>query len=133
MILIDTSAIFAVLDKNDDNHLRAAKFWAALVESETEIITNYNVLLEAFALIQSRHGLGVLHQFQQGMVPLLKIEWMDAEKHFQAVKLLFSYNRRHLSFVDISAFTTMRRMGVNQVFTFDNHFAEEGFTVLPAS
>ena len=131
MILIDTSAIFAVLDKNDGNHLRAAKFWTALVESETEILTNSNVLLEAFALIQRRHGLGILHKFQQGMVPMLKIEWIDAEKHFQAVKLLFSYNHRHLSLVDVSAFATMRRMGINQVFTFDQHFAEEGFEVLP--
>lgn len=131
MILIDTSAIFAVLDKNDDNHPRAAKFWAELVENETAILTNSNLLLEAFALIQRRHGLDILNRFQEGMVPWLQIEWIDAEKHSQAVNLLFSINRRHLSLVDVSAFATMRRMGIHQVFTFDNHFAEEGFEVLP--
>lgn len=131
MILIDTSAIFAVLDEDDINHHRAAKFWAESVENETTILTNSNLLLEAFALIQRRHGLDILNRFQQGMVPWLQIEWIDPEKHAQAVNLLFSANRRHLSLVDVSAFSTMRRMGVTQVFTFDNHFAEEGFDVLP--
>lgn len=131
MILIDTSAIFAVLDKDDINHTRAAKLWTELIENETPILTNSNLLLEAFALIQRRHGLDILSRFQQSMVPWLEIEWIDSEKHIQAVNLLLSVNRRYLSLVDISAFATMRRTGVNQVFTFDNHFAEEGFTVLP--
>ena len=47
------------------------------------------------------------------------------------MQLLHKHNRRHLSLVDVSAFATMRRMGANQVFTFDQHFAEEGFEVFP--
>jgi len=64
------------------------------------------------------------------MVPLLEVEWMDMSKHTQAMELLLSANRRNLSLVDISAFAIMRRLGISKVFTFDHHFAEEGFDVL---
>ncbi len=133
MILIDTSAIFAILDKNDINHFRAANLWQELVQKEIDIFINSNLLLESIALIQRRHGMEILHQFHFSMVPWLKIEWTDIEKHTHAIEMLFAANRRHLSLVDISAFATMRRLGIRKAFTFDQHFAEEGFDLIPAS
>ena len=132
MILIDTSAIFAVLDKNDIYHFQAAIFWQELVRKDEEIFLNSNLLLEAIALIQRRYGMDILRQFHFGMIPLLKIEWINVEKHSHAMEFLLSTNRRHLSLVDISAFATMRRLGIKKVFTFDQHFAEQGFDLFPA-
>lgn len=40
-------------------------------------------------------------------------------------------NRRQLSLVDCSAFETMRRLDIETVFTFDEHFREQGFNVIP--
>jgi len=94
------------------------------------IFSNSYILLEATALIQRRYGIETLNKFHFGMVPLLEIEWLDMPKHLQAMELLLSTNRRNLSLVDISAFATMRRLGISKVFTFDHHFAEEGFDVL---
>ena len=131
MILIDTSAILAVLDKGDNFHSQGASFWQYLIEADEEILLNSNLLLEATALIQRRYGMDILRQFHFGMAPLLRVEWLDAIKHSQAMDFLLSTNRRNLSLVDISAFATMRRMGINKAFTFDQHFVEQGFEVLP--
>ncbi|RLD02598.1 MAG: VapC toxin family PIN domain ribonuclease [Chloroflexi bacterium] len=130
MILIDTSAILSILDRNDAFHLSAAKTWGEILAKDEAIFLNNYILLEATALIQRRYGVETLNEFHFGMVPLLEIEWMDMSKHMQAMELLLSANRRNLSLVDISAFATMHRLGISKAFTFDRHFAEEGFEVL---
>jgi predicted nucleic acid-binding protein len=40
-------------------------------------------------------------------------------------------DRRGLSLVDLSSFETMRRLGIRSVFTFDRHFRQYGFEILP--
>ena len=40
---------------------------------------------------------------------------------------------RQLSLVDCTSFVVMRQIGIDDVFAFDRHFAEQGFTVLPAA
>ncbi len=39
--------------------------------------------------------------------------------------------RRQLSLVDCASFDAMRRLGITTVFTFDKHFAEQGFAQVP--
>lgn len=40
--------------------------------------------------------------------------------------------RRQLSLVDCTSFEAMQRRGLTQAFTFDAHFAERGFEVIPS-
>ena len=40
--------------------------------------------------------------------------------------------RRALSLVDCVSFAVMARAGLRQAFAFDDHFAERGFSCLPA-
>ena len=48
-----------------------------------------------------------------------------------SVQDVFAANRRQLSLVDCSSFETMRRVRIEKVFTFDEHFREQGFEVIP--
>ena len=41
--------------------------------------------------------------------------------------------RRGLSLVDCVSFAVMARAGLRQAFAFDDHFAERGFSCLPAA
>ena len=131
MIFVDTSAIIPFVNVEDKNHLRAKVLWAKLAPSKTVLVSNSYVLLECTALVQKRFGLDILSGLENTVFPLIEIEWIAEKEHIYAMQLLHKQNRRHLSLVDVSAFATMRRMGVNQIFTFDQHFAEEGFEVLP--
>ena len=47
------------------------------------------------------------------------------------MEALLVVNHRKLSLVDCASFETMRRLGIQKVFTFDRHFADQGFQVLP--
>jgi len=68
--------------------------------------------------------------FREDVYSILKIFWVDAPVHESAVDAVLSANRRELSLVDCVSFLVMRKRGLKKVFTFDRHFAEQGFEVL---
>ena len=130
MIFIDTTAFFAVLDEDDQQNASALNFWVNLLEQKSKIITNNYVLLETIALLQRRIGLTAVMDIRK-IVPLLQVDWLTADQHRVAVNYLIATNRRRLSLVDCASFETMHRLGIRQAFTFDKHFAEQGFEVIP--
>jgi predicted nucleic acid-binding protein len=131
MVFLDTSAFLAIIDENDIKHTQAAKTWSDLLQTETRLVCNNYVLLETLALIQNRFGMDTLRIFQEQAIPHLDIEWLTEAEHTEAMYYLLLANRRRLSLVDCSVFASMRRLGIREVFTFDEHFAEQGFDVLP--
>ena len=128
---VDTSAILAVLDADDRQHARAAAAWQTLIETEDELVVTNYVLVEAFALVQSRLGLKAARTFQQDVVPMLRVSWMGEESHDAAVTALLTAARRRLSLVDCASFDAMRRSGLTRAFSLDRHFGEQGFTLIP--
>ena len=69
--------------------------------------------------------------FQEDILPLINIEWVDAATHKSGVSALLAASRRKLSLVDCVSFETMRNSGIKTVFAFDRHFAEQGFSCIP--
>ena|SRR3989337_999591 len=126
-IFIDTSAFFALLDRDDVNHQKAKKRWGDVLSYENTLVTSNYVLVECFALMQSRLGLEAVRGFQEDILPLINIEWVNAETHKSGVSALLAASRRKLSLVDCVSFEIMRALGIKNVFAFDPHFAEQGF------
>ncbi|OQY37499.1 MAG: VapC toxin family PIN domain ribonuclease [Chloroflexota bacterium] len=130
-IYIDTSALIAILAEDDKYHRLAKEIWIELLEQKASLVCNNYTLLETFSLIQNRYGIHILSKFQNLAVPALHIRWLTVEEHNIAVENVLHTNRRHLSLVDCSSFASMRRLGIHKAFTFDKHFAEQGFECLP--
>jgi predicted nucleic acid-binding protein len=131
MIFVDSSAFLAVLGKKDSNHEDAVTHWESLLEEGELLLTNNYVILESLAIIQKRYGLQFVRDFQVDVLPFIQIDWIDEERHKISIERVLYANRRRLSLVDCSAFETMRRRGIETAFTFDAHFREEGFRVIP--
>lgn len=130
-IFVDTSALYALISTQDQEIERAVRTWQAALESEDILFTNNYVLVECFALIQSRLGLEFVRALQTNIVPFLQIDWIGEQQHIISVSDVFAANRRQLSLVDCSCFESMRRLGIEKVFSFDEHFQEQGFQVIP--
>lgn len=130
-LFVDTSALLAILDADDRFHGQAGKTWTELVHGDEDLVSSNYVLVESYALIQSRLGLEALRTLDQDIVPLLRIAWIEEEDHRAAVAALLTASRRRLSLVDCVSFQIMRRQGLRHVFTFDRHFAEQGFLPVP--
>lgn len=131
MTFVDTSAIYAVLDRDDANHRRARSVWLRLVESSQMFTTNY-VLVESVTLAQHRLGMNAVHAIQDDIVPILDVAWVDDRLHSMAMTALIAARRRKLSLVDCVSFAIMRQKGAKSAFAFDRHFAEEGFELAAA-
>jgi predicted nucleic acid-binding protein len=131
MIFVDTSAFLAIFSVSDQNHLRAELCFREMREERQTLVTSNYVILESIALLQKRFGLDKVRGFQSKLVPLIQIEWIDKNQHEAAIQAVFQENRRGLSLVDCTVFQTMRRLGIETAFTFDGHFREEGFKVIP--
>ena len=130
-IFVDTSAFYAVFDRDDTNHPAAKEAWPALLrEADTPVTTNY-VLVETIALLQHRIGVAAVRSFQEDVVPLLQVEWVTAEGYRAGVEAVLAAGRKKLSLVDCVSFQSMRQIGLRSAFCFDSHFSEQGFRVKP--
>ena len=130
-VFVDTSAFFALLDRDDQNHVRAKEAWIKLLDSDSLCATSNYVIVETFALLQNRLGLSAVRGFQEDLIPVLLVEWVDTEMHNAAVSSLLAASKRRLSLVDCSSFEIIRRMSIKSVFAFDPHFREQGFNCMP--
>jgi uncharacterized protein len=130
-IFIDTSAFYALLDRDDENHRKAKNAWVDLLKNENTLITSNYVLVETFALLQHRLGIEAVRGFQNDILPLVNIEFVISELHRSGVSALLSASRRNLSLVDCVSFEMMRTLEIKTAFTFDPHFKEQGFNRLP--
>jgi predicted nucleic acid-binding protein len=129
---VDTSAVLALLDADDNRHSDADRAWNELIHSHEKLISSNYVLVEIFALVQRRLGMEAVRAIQDILVPLLDIEWIDAECHGAAMKEFLKVSRRRLSFVDCASFEVMRRREIPRAFAVDGHFPEHGFEQIPA-
>ncbi len=131
MILLDTSALYAVLDRDDENHETAKTQWKTLLRGdEALLVTNY-VVLETVALVQHRLGLDALRTLCADVLPVLDVHWITETDHAHALNVLLAAGRRKLSLVDCSSFHVMRSRDLRIAFAFDPHFREQGFDVIP--
>lgn len=130
-VFVDTSALYALLDRSDANHKNAVSVWAHFLKSDESLITSNYVLVECFSLTQSMLGIAAVRLLEEDMVPVINIHFVNREVHRSSISAVLSAGRRNLSLVDCVSFEIMRTLGIRTAFTFDPHFKEQGFTILP--
>ena len=128
---MDTSAILAIVDADQDRHADAAAAWEAALDSGRALYTSNYVLVETFALVQRRLGLAACRDVSTTFVPLLNPLWVDESLHETALAAVFAAGSRSLSLVDCTSFEIMRRHGLGEALTLDGDFARQGFRVAP--
>ena len=133
MIFVDTSALYAVLDRDDKNSAPATATWRELLEADqTLLVTNY-IIVETTALVQHRLGIEAVRVLAGEIMPVLEVHWITEADHMHAQNALLATDRRKLSLVDCSSFHAMRTRLLRTAFAFDPHFREQGFELLPDS
>ena len=125
---VDTSALLAVMDKDDAAHAEAKQAWRQLTALRATLITTGYVVLETVAIVQHRIGVAAVRSFNDDIFPILTIDWISSEQHARGMGALLAADRRNLSLVDCVSFDTMRKHGLRNAFAFDKHFDEQGFT-----
>ncbi len=134
-IFIDTSAIIAYFNADDRFHGEAEGIMRDLTEGGiplTRLYVSDYVFDEAVTFIECvlrDHALARdvgAALLSSPFTTMLRVEddvFEEAWERFRAGE--------GLSFTDCSSFALMDRYGINHAFTFDRHFSEAGFQVLP--
>jgi len=128
---VDTSGLYAVLDRDDGLHDRAAAGWRDVIERSVPLITHSYVLVETVALAQRRLSMAAVRALRDDIIPILDVVWVDERLHEVAMTALLAAGRRDVSLVDWVSFELMRHRGVPQAFAFDDRFVEQGFALYP--
>ncbi len=131
MIFVDTSAFYAMVSIDDPNHEAALRTWSDLIERNERLVCNNYILVESIALAQRRVGMEAVAALHQNIIPFLEVEWLDENLHSSIMEIVVSSNRRAISLVDQASFNTMYRYKIKTAFSFDEHFREQGFDVIP--
>lgn len=127
---VDTSAVYALLDRDADEHGEAAATFYRLIDAEP-LLTHSYVVVEAEALARGRLGLSAARDFLDRLLAPIEIHWVDRDTHAAAVAALLAAGRRELSLVDCVSFEVMRRLAISTAFAFDRDFARAGFRTVP--
>lgn len=130
MILVDTSALLAFLDADDEHHQRAVEAFDHLVLDGRPISHNY-IVLESAAIVHRRGGSRVVRRFMEDIVPLLELIWIEEPLHRRAARGWLAELSRGSSLVDRASFEVMRDHGIDRAFAFDRDFVRAGFNIAP--
>jgi predicted nucleic acid-binding protein len=129
-VLVDTSAIYALLDEDDRRHAAAVDYFRAQIGATDHAVHNY-VLVESIALVQHRLGVEAVRRLVDAIQPVFEVIWVDPDVHERAADRLLRDDKRRLSLVDQVSFEVMRRHGIDRAFAFDDDFGGNGFGTVP--
>lgn len=127
---IDTSAIFAIVDRLDPSHPAVVDAYRRLVPGT--LVTHRYVVLEALALIRRRHGPAATIRVIDDILPTISVAAVDDETHAVALAEYRASGGVGPSLVDRTSFAFMRARRIETAFAVDRDFAVAGFNVIPS-
>jgi predicted nucleic acid-binding protein len=127
-VLIDTSAVYALLDRGDASHAVARRKLEGLGKRRDEpVLTNY-VVAESHALLLARLGPDIARRWLATSV--WPIERALAEDEDAAREIILTHVDKRYSFTDATSFAMMKRLRIRNAFAFDRHFAQFGIQLV---
>jgi predicted nucleic acid-binding protein len=127
---VDTSALYALLDRDDDNHRAAASWFQGSDSGALDLLTHSYVVIESTALIHHRLGMGAARALLEDVVPAMTLVLVDESLHRAGVSAYLAA-RSAPSLVDRVSFELMRHRGIAEAFAFDRDFEVAGFSTVP--
>lgn len=126
--LVDTSAVYALIDRDDTYHRKAVTILRSLPrQGLTPLLTNF-IVAESHALLLSRLGAETARDWLLSQIwPVESVKPQDEEKAREIIK---RYTDKTFSYTDATSFAVMDRLGIEKAFAFDPHFRQYGLKLL---
>ncbi len=130
-LFVDTSWFKAFVDIKDDFYTKASDQFSKIESEKILLVTTNFILDESYTLIRKRVSKAESFKFKEllseltGILSLVRVAPKDENDAWSYFKEDWS----DLSFTDCTSFAVMKRLGLKNVATFDNHFARAGFTI----
>lgn len=129
-VLIDTSAVYALVDRSDANHPAARAVLDALRKRRAvPLLTNF-IVAECHALLLARLGADVARAWL--LANVWDVERVSEADETAGRQILAKYTDKTFSYTDALSFAVMERRGIRTAFAFDPHFSQYGFQLAAA-
>ena len=128
-VFVDTSALLAVLDRDDARHAAARGVLEGL--RDDVLLTHGYVVAESLAVARRRFGVDGVVALIDGLLPIVNLIPVDSVTHAAA---LTAYRRSlpsSISFVHQVSLAVIPQAHVDAAFTLDTDFAGAGVALLP--
>ena len=126
---IDSSAFYALLDRDDANHKMAQTLFEKAVLAKRPLLTSNFVVAETHALTLHRLGRDAAAAWLKAIPAHVIRATTDDER--QAQQIIDQYADKDFSYCDVVSFAIMERLAVKSAIVFDRHFVQYGqFVVL---
>lgn len=133
-IFIDTGAFLARYIVHDQYHKSSIAIWNKIQKSSNKFVTCNFVLDEMITLlgrwVSEDFSLEKAHHIYNSKSILLLRP--DESDELHALELYKKFKDKKMSFTDCVSFALMKKHRIEQVFTFDRHFTDVGFKVIPS-
>lgn len=133
MILVDTSALYSLIDKDDLHHLMAKACWGELARQRGQLAVHRFIVVEAATLLQRRIGMAPVRFLLQDVLASLSIVDIAPLVFDKAMTAFLAADKRRVSLVDQISFAMLQSLRATKVFAFDDDFQWAGFEVVPVA
>ena len=122
-VVVDTSAVFALLDRRDAHHASAVAFWTD--PDDEDLVTHAYVVVESVALVRARLGAAAVASLVDDILPAVRVEMVDRPLHEASLADLRRIGGG-TSLVDRVTLSFAARHGIARAFAYDADLAAEG-------
>ena len=129
-VIVDTSAIYALISASDSFHEKARRTYEHLLDRNAELYTTSYILVETSALVHHRLGFHLLKAFVESIQGIFSTYWIDRAIHIEAWRSMVEREGQRLSLVDWTTIVVAKKLNAS-VFAFDEDFRQEALVVLP--
>jgi predicted nucleic acid-binding protein len=127
-VLVDTSAVYGLVDRDDAFHRKAVSILRQMpAHGRTPLLTNF-IVAEVHALILSRLGAAIARRWL--LEQAWPVEAVSARDEEAAKNIIGQYDDKSFSYTDATSFAVMERKGIKAAFGCDPHFIQYGFQLL---
>jgi hypothetical protein len=131
---VDTSAFVALEDESDEHHREAVRFRdEVLLKGNYAPFTTMYVVDETLTLVRRRLSVPASIAMSRKVRDsrILRVMSVSRDTEEKALDIFEQYDDKSFSFTDCVSFVTMKELGIQEAFAFDEHFTQMGFRRVP--
>ena len=130
MIFLDSSAIYALADRDDRDGPLVDAF---LKENRISLATTNLVFAEAISLTTKRLGKRVGEKTGDLLQDsrFIELVYLDEKTQREAWQLYKKYKDKDFDLIDATSFVFCQKRGIHEALTLGRHFAQMGFKIFP--
>ena len=133
-VLVDTSAWFAITDLADKKHTQAVEFLDEVKSKELQLVTTDYIFDETLTLLRFKLSHSAAERFGKDLLSSQICQLLEVNQKLRqkAWDIFVKYDDKKFSFTDCTSFAIMDELDIKLAFSFDAHFKQYGFSILPA-